>query len=184
VAPPRYKYGFLVVDVSVTRYSRAFRERESSECLCPASGGGFAKKGDRFDTRMFRMYRPCGDSPRLRMSHGAAASEKVHLYLAYRWFCRLGLEGKGLITPSFRRTAKVAFVRATLPATPAWFPQKSFVGPVDRNQRRLQRFCFSRSADGRRKKRRNRFVLRRSNEPAAILGNEWGQRQRRATTGI
>jgi hypothetical protein len=29
-------------------------------------------------------------------------------------------------------------------------------------------------ADGRRKKRRNRLALRRSNEPAAILGNEWG----------
>jgi hypothetical protein len=40
------------------------------------------------------MYRPCGDSPRLRLSLGAAASEEVHLDLAYRWFCRLGLEGK------------------------------------------------------------------------------------------
>jgi glutathione S-transferase len=28
---------------------------------------------------MFRGYRPCGDSPRLRMPLGAAASEEVHL---------------------------------------------------------------------------------------------------------
>jgi Transposase domain (DUF772) len=40
------------------------------------------------------MYRPCGDSPRLRMPLGAAASEQVNLKLAYRWICRLGLEGK------------------------------------------------------------------------------------------
>jgi hypothetical protein len=43
---------------------------------------------------MFRGYRPCGDSPRLRMPLGAAASEEVHLNLASRWFCRPGLEGK------------------------------------------------------------------------------------------
>jgi hypothetical protein len=43
---------------------------------------------------MFRLYRPCGDSPRLRMPLGAAASEEVKLNLAYGWFCRLGLEGK------------------------------------------------------------------------------------------
>jgi hypothetical protein len=46
---------------------------------------------------MFRLYRPCGDSPRLRMPLGAAASEEAHLNLAYRSFCQLGLEGKRLI---------------------------------------------------------------------------------------
>jgi hypothetical protein len=43
-----------------------------------------------FDKRMFRLCRPCGDSPRLRMSLGAAASEDARLDLAYS---RLGLEG-------------------------------------------------------------------------------------------
>jgi hypothetical protein len=46
------------------------------------------------DGRMLRLYRPCGNSPRLRMPLRAAAREEVHLNLAYRWFCRLGLEGK------------------------------------------------------------------------------------------
>jgi hypothetical protein len=70
------------------------REPRRPDCSRPASGDGFAKKGDRCDTRMFRGYRPCGDSPRLRMPLGAAASEEVHLNLASRWFCRPGLEGK------------------------------------------------------------------------------------------
>lgn len=39
--------------------------------------------------------------------------EEVHLNLAYRWFCRLGLDGKVLITPAFRRTAMVGSRRAT-----------------------------------------------------------------------
>jgi len=73
--------------------SRGFREREVAESSRPASGDGFAKKGDRFDMRMFRLYRACGDSPRPRMPLGAAVSEEVQLNLACRWFCRLGLEG-------------------------------------------------------------------------------------------
>ena len=51
------------------------------------------KKEDQFDPHMFRLYRTCGDSPRLR-TLGAAASEELRLNLPYRWFCRLGLEGK------------------------------------------------------------------------------------------
>src|ERR1700688_4166229 len=53
---------------------------------------------------------------RARACRGAAADEEVHLNLAYHWFCRLDLDGK---------------VHAF---------------PVDRNQRRLQRFCFLRIA--------------------------------------
>lgn len=35
--------------------------------------------------------------------------EEVHLNLAYRWFCRLGLEGRCLITRRSRRTGMGAF---------------------------------------------------------------------------
>jgi transposase len=38
--------------------------------------------------------------------------EEVHLNLAYRWFCRLGLEVKSPITPHSRVTAMAASVRA------------------------------------------------------------------------
>jgi len=38
--------------------------------------------------------------------------EEVHLNLAYRWFCRLGLDGKVPITRPFRRTAMVASGKA------------------------------------------------------------------------
>jgi hypothetical protein len=91
---------------------------------------------------MFHLYRPCGDSPRLRMPPGAEAGEEVHLNLAYRWFCRLDLDGK---------------VHAF---------------PVDRNQRRFQRFCFLRIAWA---VPRNGETAWHSNEPAAILGKEWGK---------
>jgi hypothetical protein len=33
---------------------------------------------------VFHSYRPCGGSPRLRMPLKAAATEEVHLNLAYR----------------------------------------------------------------------------------------------------
>jgi transposase len=39
--------------------------------------------------------------------------EEVHLNLAYRWFCRLGLGGRFLITRHSRRTDTGAFARAT-----------------------------------------------------------------------
>ena len=38
--------------------------------------------------------------------------EEVHLNLAYRWFCRLGLDGKGPITRRFPRTGTAASARA------------------------------------------------------------------------
>jgi transposase len=38
--------------------------------------------------------------------------EEVHLNLAYRWFCRLGLDGKGPITRRSRRTGTAASARA------------------------------------------------------------------------
>ena len=38
--------------------------------------------------------------------------EEVHLNLAYRWFCRLGLDGRVPITRRSRRTDTVAFARA------------------------------------------------------------------------
>ena len=56
-----------------------------------------------------RLYRPCGDSPRLRMPLGAAASEEVHLNLAYRWFCRLGLGGKGADHVTFSKNRSGRF---------------------------------------------------------------------------
>src|SRR5262245_19427177 len=39
--------------------------------------------------------------------------EEVHLNLAYRWFCRLGLEGKSRTIPRFQRTATAASKKAT-----------------------------------------------------------------------
>jgi transposase len=39
--------------------------------------------------------------------------EEVHLNLAYRWFCRLGLDGRCPITRPSRRTATGASVTAT-----------------------------------------------------------------------
>ena len=42
--------------------------------------------------------------------------EEVHLNLAYRWFCRLGLEGKVPDPPS-RRTGTAAFARVASFAT-------------------------------------------------------------------
>jgi len=47
-------------------------------------GDGFDNEEDRFDTRVFHSYRLCGGSPRLRMPLRAAATEEVHLNLAYR----------------------------------------------------------------------------------------------------
>ena len=41
--------------------------------------------------------------------------EEVHLNLAYRWFCRLGLESRPITRPS-RRTATVVSGRATFSA--------------------------------------------------------------------
>jgi transposase len=38
--------------------------------------------------------------------------EEVHLNLAYRWFCRLGLEGAVLDHSTFSRTGMVASARA------------------------------------------------------------------------
>ena len=38
--------------------------------------------------------------------------EETHLNLAYRWFCRLGLDGRVLITRRSRRTDTGAFARA------------------------------------------------------------------------
>ena len=38
--------------------------------------------------------------------------EEVHLNLAYRWFCRLGLQGKIRTIPHFRRTATAASEKA------------------------------------------------------------------------
>ena len=73
---------------------------KSSECSGPASG-------ERFDTRTSRS--PCGDSTRLRMPFGVA---------------RRGVSQSGLplVLPAcaraFRRTAMVALVSATPPATP------------------------------------------------------------------
>jgi transposase len=43
--------------------------------------------------------------------------EEVHLNLAYRWFCRLGLEAKFPITPPSRSTAMAAFGKATFCVT-------------------------------------------------------------------
>jgi transposase len=42
--------------------------------------------------------------------------EEVHLNLAYRWFCRLGLEGKVPDHSTSRSTAMAASVRATFSA--------------------------------------------------------------------
>ena len=39
--------------------------------------------------------------------------EEVHLNLAYRWFCRLGLDSGVQTTRPFPRTVTDAFVRAT-----------------------------------------------------------------------
>jgi Transposase domain (DUF772) len=54
----------------------------------------FGRRETTGSIRRVAGYRPCGDSPRMRMPSGAEASEEVHLNLVYRWFCRLGLEGK------------------------------------------------------------------------------------------
>jgi Transposase domain (DUF772) len=59
----------------------------------PFSGDGLAKKGDRFDKRVAgigpaAVRRACACHSERRLC------EAVHLNLAYRWFCRLGLEGK------------------------------------------------------------------------------------------
>jgi transposase len=43
--------------------------------------------------------------------------EEVHLNLAYRWFCRLGLEGRCPTTPPSPRTGTGAFARAICCAT-------------------------------------------------------------------
>jgi hypothetical protein len=89
---------------------------KSSECSAPASGERFDQEGR--PVRYAHSRSPCGDSPRLRMPFGAA---------------RRGVSQSGLplVLPAcaraFRRTAKVALVSATPPATPVWFPLKSCV---------------------------------------------------------
>jgi hypothetical protein len=60
-------------------------------------GWRLAKKGYRFDKRIFR-YRFCGDSPRLRMPLGAPASEEMHLNLAYLLVSSARSAGKVMIT--------------------------------------------------------------------------------------
>jgi hypothetical protein len=73
-----------------------------------------------------------------------------------------------LIPPRFRRTAKVAFVTATLPARSRVIPLEC----VDRNQRRLQRLCFLRIAWA---VPRNGETAWHLNEPPAVPGKEWGK---------
>jgi len=80
VAPQRYKYGFLVVDVWATNIRGASRTRELG-MFASRFGDGFDNEEDRFDTRVFHSYRLCGGSPRLRMPLRAAATEEVHLNL-------------------------------------------------------------------------------------------------------
>jgi transposase len=43
--------------------------------------------------------------------------EEVHLNLAYRWFCRLGLDGKCRTTPPSQRTATAASAKVISCAT-------------------------------------------------------------------
>ena len=130
VAPPRYKYGFLVVDVCETRYSLA---SESSECSLPLREKGWQGRPVRYACR---GYWPCGASPRLRMPLGNGCAKQCISILAYRSFCRLDLEGKMPDHSTFSKNAMVAFVKAMLPATHRVVPLKSCVGPIDRNQPR------------------------------------------------
>ena len=49
--------------------------------------------------------------------------EEVHLNLAYRWFCRLGLDGDVPDHSTFSKTATAGFVRAISCASssrPSW----------------------------------------------------------------
>jgi hypothetical protein len=119
--------------------------------------------GDRLDTR---ASSPCGDSP-LCACHSERHGE-AYLNLAYAGFAGL--------RSSFSEEPKVALVSATPPATPRVVSLEIMRCQLPGTNGGSSDLAFCELHMARRSKWRNRrLALSRFNEPAAILGNEWGK---------
>jgi hypothetical protein len=92
----------------------------------------------------------------------------MHLNLAYRWFCRLGLEGKVPDPSTFSMNRERRFRESGASGNL----------PRDFLRRRSQLIGTNRGSSGSPSCEavpRNGETAWHSNEPAAILGKEWGK---------